>query len=134
MSFSNGKINLRIYKIVRLSRVPRSQNAFDEFANNSTNNVTRFSFDSETDGSQLAEVNPTGSKHSPNWRGKTKKGKNDIFEETKQDDNDYPIHTKDVDFSMQNDSYAAFNDRDGKGFDSSNEDSASSGANHSQSQ
>ena len=30
MSFSNGKINLRIYKIVRLSRVPRSQNAFDE--------------------------------------------------------------------------------------------------------
>ncbi len=33
MSFSNGKINLRIYKIVKLSRIIRSQNAFDEIGN-----------------------------------------------------------------------------------------------------
>ncbi len=33
MSFSNGKINLRIFKIVKLSRIIRSQNVFDAIGN-----------------------------------------------------------------------------------------------------
>lgn len=57
-----------------------------------------------------------------------------MFEDAKQDDTDYAINPNDINMSMQNNSYAALNDRDAKGFDSSNEDSASSGANHSQSQ
>lgn len=54
-----------------------------------------------------------------------------MFEDAKQDDTDYAINPNDINLSMQNNSYAALNDRNGKGFDSSNEDSASSGANHS---
>ena len=44
MAFSNGKINLRIFKIVKLSRIIRSQNAFDEFGQ--TNNMAHLSFES----------------------------------------------------------------------------------------
>jgi hypothetical protein len=45
MSFSNGKINLRIYKIIKLSRIIRSKNAFDEIG--ATNNLAHVSFESQ---------------------------------------------------------------------------------------
>ena len=37
MNFANGRIALRLYKIVKLSRIIRSQNAFDELGNTTTN-------------------------------------------------------------------------------------------------
>lgn len=135
MSFSNGKINLRIYKIIKLSRIIRSQNAFDEIG--ATNNLAHLSFESQEIDSQYGEITPFGQTNTIDKKKTNfvKKRKNsEMFEDAKQDDTDYAINPNDINMSMQNNSYAVLNDRDAKGFDSSNEDSASSGANHSQSQ
>lgn len=37
MSFANDRIILRVYKIIKHSRIIRSQNAFDAIGNRSTN-------------------------------------------------------------------------------------------------
>jgi hypothetical protein len=58
MSFSNGKINLRIYKIIKLSRIIRSQNAFDEIG--ASNNLAHLSFESQEIDSQYGELTPLG--------------------------------------------------------------------------
>ena len=36
INFANGKIQLKVYKVVRISRVIRSQNAFDTVGNQGT--------------------------------------------------------------------------------------------------
>lgn len=135
MSFSNGKINLRIYKIIKLSRIIRSQNAFDDIG--ASNNLAHLSFESQEIDSQYGELTPYGQANTIDKKKTNfvKKRKNsEMFEDAKQDDTDYAINPNDINLSMQNNSYAVLHDRDGKGFDSSNDDSASSGANHSQSQ
>lgn len=49
MSFSNGKINLRIFKICKLSRIIRSQNVFDAIGNRTGGGagVAQLSFESQ---------------------------------------------------------------------------------------
>ena len=51
----------------------------------------------------------------------------DFFEDAKQEDNgDYAVNANDINIG-----YAQMNERGNTGFESSNDDSASSGANHS---
>ena len=60
MNFMNGKINLRIYKIVKLSRIIRSQNVFDQYGNRTAiaGGVTPMSFESAEIDSNFGETQP----------------------------------------------------------------------------
>jgi hypothetical protein len=97
------------------------------------------SFDSLEIDSNYGEATPENLRPSINSIEKKKTGKFvpktvnlDFFEDAKIDDSaDYVVNPNDVNLSLNNNSYAYMKERGNNGFESSNEDSASSGANHS---
>lgn len=133
MSFSNGKINLRIFKICKLSRIIRSQNQFDAIGNRigAGGGVTQLSFESQeiesNDGGN--GIIHAGTKSTSKF---VTRRHHDDFEEGKQEDADYALDSVDINLNMKH----AMDEVNGKisMYESSNDDNSSGSGNHSQSQ
>ena len=103
MSFSNGKINLRIFKICKLSRIIRSQNQFDDIGNRvgAGGGVTQLSFESQEieshDGNN--SIIPTGNKGTSKF---VTRRHHEDFEEGKQEEADYALDSTDINLGMKN--------------------------------
>ena len=87
MLFANGRINLRVYKIVKLSRIIRSQNVFDHVGNRSANGgVAAMSFESAEIDSNFGETNPLDRKRiGKGAKFVNKRMNSDMFEDAKPD-------------------------------------------------
>jgi hypothetical protein len=127
MSFSNGKINLRIFKICKLSRIIRSQNQFDAIGNRTGGGagVAQLSFESQEIESHDGGNTAKGSSKFVN------KNRQEDFEDAKQDE-DYVVDPAGVNLDLKG---AMMQDVNGKIslYESSNDDNSSGSGNHSQS-
>lgn len=136
MNFANDRIVLRVYKIVKHSRIIRSQNAFDTVGNRSTTGVglPAMSFESQEIDSQLGENSPTRRVGKPQ-KFVNKRMNSDMFDDARPEDRTGNDIVNPDDIQLGEDAGNSGGPNKVSLYESSNDDGgSSSSANHSQSQ